>query len=82
MVEEEKQQDWLAGYPLAPDNRYHRVTFSMAELKDFGRDVGICIKDEPDQRLFALALSRYDAQKLFDELWRFYFRPTEKPNAK
>lgn len=80
MEKEQFEQDWISG-PLASDGQYHRVQFVSAELRDFGRDVGVTIIDEAG-KTYSPAMSRYWAQKLFDELWRFHFRPSEKPDAK
>ena len=79
MDKEEAERDWIAG-PLAPDAHYHRVEFVMAELRDFGRDVGIQLKDEHNWT-YCPAMSREQVQKLFDKLWEFYFRPTGGPDG-
>lgn len=79
MDEKEIEQDWLEETPT-PDYCYRRVEFVVAELRDFGRDIGIVVKDK-EGRIYSPAMSRTEAQKLFDKLWEFYFRPTEKKDG-
>jgi len=76
MDDEEREQDWVRTEGLFPEaRRYVRTQFVQAELRDFGRDVGITIDAENGK--FHFVLSREEMQKLFDYLWTWHYRPKQ-----
>ena len=66
--------------------RDRRCQFVDSELYDFGRDVVIRFQYDERSRLAGdariIKLSRYEAQKLFNDLWRYWFRPERADDEK
>ncbi len=66
-----------------PSQEILRASFVGTDLFDFGNDVAIVVRNKDlskgrsAMQELGFKLSRAEAQQLFDDLWRYHFRPTE-----
>jgi len=64
----DEREDWCLH--TAPDGiHYVRVKFIMAELRDFGRDLGIAVEDMQGGK-YVFAFTSVEARKLMEVMLR------------